>query len=95
MSEEKKSSSPTAGGPFKNKCNHHKKRHGNKSPIVRPAKFQVGKEELGGGIFNCTGFGQSDRFMKTVQKIADHIGQEYKGGSITRTEVMTQTAVIT
>jgi hypothetical protein len=33
--------------------------------------------------------------MKTVQKIANHIGQEYKGGGITRTEVMTQAAVIT
>jgi hypothetical protein len=32
--------------------------------------------------------------LKTVQKIADHIGQEYKGGGITQTEVMTQTAVI-
>jgi hypothetical protein len=32
--------------------------------------------------------------MKTVQKIAGHIGQEYKGGGITRTEVMTQTDVI-
>jgi hypothetical protein len=32
--------------------------------------------------------------MKTVRKIAEHIGQEYKGGGITRTEVMTQTASI-
>jgi hypothetical protein len=32
--------------------------------------------------------------MKTVQTIADHIGQEYKGGGITQTEVMTQAAVI-
>jgi hypothetical protein len=44
--------------------------------------------------FACTGYGQSDRFMKTIQKIAKHIGQEYKGGGITRTEVMTQAAVI-
>ena len=40
--------------------------------------------------FNCTGYGQSNRFMKTVQNIADHIGQEYKSGGITRTEVMAQ-----
>jgi hypothetical protein len=45
-------------------------------------------------IIDCTGYGQSDRFMKTVQKLSDHIGQEYKGGGITRTEVMTQTGVI-
>jgi hypothetical protein len=75
MSEEKKSSAPTAGGPFKKKCNHHKKHHGNKLPVVRPTKFQGGKEELGGNNFDCTGYGQSGRFMKTVQKIANHIGQ--------------------
>jgi hypothetical protein len=40
------------------------------------------------------GYGQSDRFMKMVQKIADHIGQEYKGGGITRTEVMTHKSII-
>jgi hypothetical protein len=94
MSKEKKYSAPTAGGPFKKKWNHHKKRHGKKSSIVRPAKFQGGKEELGGNYFDCTGYGQSDRFMNTVQKIFDHIGQEYKDGGITQTEVMTQTAVI-
>jgi hypothetical protein len=32
--------------------------------------------------------------VKTIQKIADYIGQEYKVGGITRTEVMTQAAVI-
>jgi hypothetical protein len=94
MSEEKKSSAPTAGGPFKKKWNNHNKRHGIKLPVVRPAKFQGGKEDLGGNYFDCTGYGQSDRFMKTVQKIADHIGQEYKGVGITRKEVMTQAAVI-
>jgi hypothetical protein len=50
MSEEKKSSAPTAGGTFKKKWNHHKKHHGNKSPSLRTAKFQGGKEELGGII---------------------------------------------
>jgi hypothetical protein len=94
MSEDKKSYAPTAGGTLKKKWNHHNNRHGNKLPLVRPEKFQGGKEELGGNYFNCTGYGQSDRFTKTVQNIADHIGQEYRGGGITRTEVMTQTAVI-
>jgi hypothetical protein len=57
-------------------------------------KFQGGKEELDGNHFDCTGYGQSDRFMKTEQKIADYIGQEYKSGGITGgTEVMTQTPV--
>jgi hypothetical protein len=68
MSEENKSSAPTAGGPFKKKWNHHKKYHGNKLPVVQPAMFQGGKEEFGGNYFDCTGHGQSDRFMKTVQK---------------------------
>jgi hypothetical protein len=95
MREEKKSSAPTVGGPFKKKWNHHKKLHGNKLQAVRPAKFQCGKEELGGNYFDCTGCGQSDRFMKTVQKIADHIGQANKDGGITQTEVMTQAVAIT
>jgi hypothetical protein len=85
MSEEKKSSAPMAVGPIKKKWNHHKKRHGSNSLIVRPVKFQGGKEELGGDYFDCTGYGQSDRLMKTVQKNSDHIGQEYKDGGITRT----------
>jgi hypothetical protein len=94
MSEEKQYLAPTTGGSFNKKWNHHKKCHGNKSPIVRTEKFQGGKEELGGNCFDCTGYGQSDRCMKTVQKIADHIGHEYKCGGITRREVMTQTAAI-
>jgi hypothetical protein len=93
MSGEKKYYASTAGVPFKKTWNHMKS-HGNKLPVVRPAKFQGGKEELGGNYFDCTGYGQSDRFMKTVQNIADHIVQEYKGGGITLTKVMTQTAVI-
>jgi hypothetical protein len=43
---------------------------------VQMVKFQGGKEELDGNHFDCTGYGQSDRFMKTVQKIADYIGQK-------------------
>jgi hypothetical protein len=50
MSEEKKYSAPTARGPLENKWNHHKKRHGNKSPVVLPEKCQGVKEELGGII---------------------------------------------
>jgi hypothetical protein len=52
-----------------------------------------GREELDGNYFDSTGYEQSNRFMKTVQKIADYIGQEYKGGGVTRTEVMTPTPV--
>jgi hypothetical protein len=84
----------TAAGSSKKKWgNRSNKRHGNKS-TVQPATFQGGKDELDGNYFDCSGYGQSDRFMKTVQKIAGYIAQEYKGGGITRTEVMTQTAVI-
>jgi hypothetical protein len=63
-------------------------------PAVRPDKFQGGKEELDGNHFDCTGYGQSYRFVKTVQKIADYIGKEYKCGGTSRTEVMTQGEVI-
>ncbi len=48
---------------------------------------------MDGNYFDCTGYGQSDRFVKTVQKMADYVGQEYKGGGVTRTEVMHQTPV--
>jgi hypothetical protein len=38
-----------------------------------------------GTISTVQGTVQSDRFVKTVQKIADYIGQEYKVGGVTRT----------
>ena len=82
----------TTGGAPKKKWNRKNKRHGTR-PTAQATKFQGGKEELDGNYFNCTGYGQSDRFVKTVAKIADLVGQDYKGGGITRTEVMTQTAV--
>ena len=93
MVEEKKPSAKD-GSTKKRWDNTRKKHHGyNSKPAVRPAKFTGGKEELGGNYFDCTGYGQSNRFVKTVQKIADHIGQEYRGGGVTRTEVMTQSHV--
>jgi hypothetical protein len=73
--------------------NRRNKRQVNKTTVPATAKFQGGKEELDGNHFDCTGYGQSDRFVRTVQKIADYIGQEYKGGGVTRTEVMTQTPI--
>ena len=81
------------GGWHKKKRNNRKKRHDTK-PAPQPAKFQGGKEVLDGNYFDCTGYGQSDRFVKTVQKIADYVGQEYKNGGITRSEVMTQKVVV-
>jgi hypothetical protein len=93
---DKKSLAPpssTTEGSSKKKWGNRKKYHGNK-PTVPTVKFRGSKEELNGHYFDCMGYGQSDRFMKTVQKMADYIGQEYKGGGITHTKVMTQTAVI-
>ena len=85
---------PVASGVTpKNKWNKRNKRNENR-PSAQPTKFLGGKEELDGNHFDCTGYGQSDRFVKTVAKIADLIGQDYKGGGITRTKVMTQRAVI-
>ena len=82
------------GGWHKKKRGGRKKRHENRPTTTPPpAKFQGGKDVLDGNYFDCTGYGQSDRFVKTVQKIADYVGQEYKNGGVTRTEVMTQTAV--
>jgi hypothetical protein len=90
MGENEKKSSHPGGGHFKKKRNHHRKKQSGAKPIARPNKFTGGKEELDGNHFDCTGYGQSDRFVKTVQKIADYIGQEYKCGGISRTEVITQ-----
>jgi hypothetical protein len=86
-------SSLMTDGSSKKKWGNRRKRHGNMT-TVQTVKIQGGREELDGNYFDRTGYGQSDRFMKTVQKIADYIGQEeYKCGGITRTEVMTQTPV--
>jgi hypothetical protein len=79
-------------GSYKKKWNG-KKKHCSK-PAAPPEKFKGGKEELDGNYFDCAGCGQSDRFVKTVQKIADCIGQACKVGGVTRTEVITQAATI-
>jgi hypothetical protein len=84
----------TAGGaPAKRKWRRNK-RYGNKPSAQTPTKFQGGKDELDGNHFDCTGYGQSDRFVKTVKKIANLVGQDYKVGGITHTEVMTQTRIV-
>jgi hypothetical protein len=93
MGDPKKQAAATpTGAPTKKKWEKSKKRNGHhpNKPQVQPEKFRGGKDELDGNYFDCSGYGQSNRFMKTVQKIADHIGQEYKSGGITRTEVMAQ-----
>jgi hypothetical protein len=77
----------------KTKWGNRKKQNGNRT-AVQPVKFKGGKDELDGNYFDCTGYGQLDGFVTTVQKIANHIGQEYKGGGITRTEVMTQAEIL-
>ena len=94
MGEQKKPATASSpGGPPKKKWDKNKKQHHGNHPHksqAQPEKFRGGKDKLDGNYFDCTGYGQSNRFMKTVQKIADHIGQEYKSGGITRTEVMAQ-----
>jgi hypothetical protein len=87
--QEKKPSTMASDGSSKKKWGNRQKRHGNKHNAPPAVKFRGGKEELDGNYFDCTGYGQSDRFMKTVQKIANHVGQEYNGGGVTRTKVMT------
>ena len=94
MGENEKKPTHPGGGYYKKKRNHHnnKKKHPVDKPVA--SKFLGGKDELDGNHFDCTGYGQSDRFVKTIQKIADYIGQEYKCGGISRTEVMTQRVVV-
>jgi hypothetical protein len=83
---DKKPSGTSGGAPKKkwsNSRNRNTKRHASK-PAGQPAKFQGGKaakfqggkEELDGNYFDCTGYGQSDRFVKTFAKIADLVGQD-------------------
>jgi hypothetical protein len=84
----------TTGGAPKTKWNRRNKGHGNR-PAGQPTKFQGGKGESDGNHFDCTGCGQSDsRFVKTVAKIADLLGQDCKSGGTTRTKAMTPTMVI-
>jgi hypothetical protein len=86
---------PADGGSKKKKWHGHKKKRSPSKPTtIRPEKFEGGKEELAGNYFDCTGYGRSDRFLKTVEKIADYVGQEYKIGGVTRAEVITQQAVV-
>jgi hypothetical protein len=82
-------------GHSKKRWHHHKRKpqHAAKTNTPRPEKFQGGKDKLDDNYFDCTGYGQSDRFVKTVQKIADCIGQEHKCGGVSRTEVITQSMV--
>ena len=87
-------SSATGDTSSRTKWNSRRKRHGNRTTTIQPTKFKGGKEELDGNYFDCTGYGQSNRFVKTVQKIADYVGQEYKSGGIARTKVVTQAEVI-
>jgi hypothetical protein len=94
MGETDKKPSHHGGGQYKKKWGNNKKKPHVAKPIARPNKFIGGKDELGGHHFDCTGYGQSDRFVKTVRKIADYVAQEYKCGSITRKEVMNQKVFI-
>jgi hypothetical protein len=93
MVEQDKNPPVTADGSSKNKSSKKIKRYGNK-PTVQPVKCQGGKDDQGGNYLDCTAYGKFNRFMYTVQKISYYIGQEYKGGGVTRTYVMTQAAVI-
>ena len=99
MGESEKKPAPSGETqPYKKKwhSNHNKKKHhDNKTtPTARPEKFHGGKDELDGNHFDCTGYGQSDRYMRTIEKIAGFVGQDYRHGGITRTEVMTQKAMV-
>ena len=86
----------TSGGSLSKKKWIKKNKHPDykSSPApIQPTKFQGGIDELEGNYFDCTGYGQADRFVKTVAKIADLVGRNYKSGGNTRSEVMTQASV--
>jgi hypothetical protein len=68
--QDKKPAAMADGSSKKKWSNMRNKRHGNK-PTVQSATFQGGKDDLDDNYSDCTGYGQSDRFMKTVHKIVD------------------------
>jgi hypothetical protein len=61
---------PAGDGSYKKKWISKKKHYS--EPAAQPEKFQGGKDELDGNYFDCTGYGQPDRFVKTVQKMAGY-----------------------
>jgi hypothetical protein len=77
--------------PSKKKWNKKNKPidNGNKTMT----KFMDGNERMKGNYFDCTGYDQSDRFVKTVDRMAVMVGQDYRQGGTTRTEVETQEAI--
>ncbi len=84
MAESDVKPTATTDGAPKKEWNRRSKCRGNR-PTVQPTKFRGGKEELDGNCFDCTGYRQSDRFIKTVAKIANFVGQGSKGAGVTRT----------
>lgn len=93
-SEEKKAQSKSGNGHYKKKWGHGNRNRTTPKPSVRTEKFQGGKAELNGNYFDCTGYEQSDRFVKTVQSIAEYVSQTYTCGGVSRKEVMTQKMVV-
>jgi hypothetical protein len=72
--------SSTGDTSSKAKWGNQKKRRGNRT-AVQPVKFTGGKDEMDGNYFDCTEYGQSDRSVKTVQKIADLSARNTKGAA--------------
>ena len=75
----------TAGGGRKKKWKGKGKRAARRP--AAPTKFHEGIGEMGGNHFDCVGYGQPDRFVRTIAKMADYVGQNYKCGGITRGKV--------
>ena len=75
----------SGGSSSKKKWIKKNKRSGYKSSPapIQPTKFQGGIKELEGHCFDCTGYGQADRFVKTVVKIAGLVGRNKKSGGNT------------
>ena len=72
MGKTDKKPSTTDGGSQSglHKKYRNRRKRNNKPTVARPEKFQGEKDEMDGNYFNCTGYGQLDRFVKTVQKMA-------------------------
>ncbi len=82
----------TPGGSPKKKWN--KKNKPTESGNKTTTKLVGGNVLMMNHYFDCTGYGQSDRFIETIGRMAIMVGQEYPYSGITKTEVETQEVIL-
>ena len=69
------------GGGSGSKPQYHGGRGGGKRTYFKPKqpKFEGACEDLKGHVFDCSGYGQADQYVKTQEQIANYAGRTYGG----------------